>query len=86
MTRSFSAFLELFQLAWESESMAMLEDGSISADLALLELATGGMPYIAQPVAELTDPFAHPDAQRRFRVMSDVEELERALNYPWENG
>lgn len=51
---------------------------------ALLELATGGKPYIAQPIAELTDPFAHPDALRRFRVMSDVEELERALNYPWE--
>lgn len=30
------------------------------------------------------DPFAHPDAQRRFRVISNVEELERALNYPWE--
>jgi mRNA-degrading endonuclease RelE of RelBE toxin-antitoxin system len=51
---------------------------------ALLELATEGRPYIAQPIAELTDPFAHPDALRRFRVMSDVEELERALNYPWE--
>ena len=31
-----------------------------------------------------TDPFAHPDAQRRFRVMADVEALERALDYPWE--
>jgi len=28
--------------------------------------------------------FSHPDAQRRFRVMSNVEELERALEYPWE--
>ena len=25
-----------------------------------------------------------PDAQRRFRVMHDVAELERALSYPWE--
>ena len=25
-----------------------------------------------------------PDAQRRFRVMADVEALERALDYPWE--
>ena len=31
-----------------------------------------------------TDPFDHPDAQRRFRLMSNVEELERALDYPWE--
>ncbi len=29
-------------------------------------------------------PFDHPDAQRRFRVISNVEELERALAYPWE--
>jgi mRNA-degrading endonuclease RelE of RelBE toxin-antitoxin system len=51
---------------------------------ALLELATGGKPQIAKPAAPVTDPFAHPDAQRRFRVMTDVEELERALAYPWD--
>ncbi|HLG16393.1 MAG TPA: UvrD-helicase domain-containing protein [Blastocatellia bacterium] len=51
---------------------------------ALLELATGGRPQITQPIAPGTSPFDHPDAQRRFRIMSDVEELERALNYPWE--
>jgi mRNA-degrading endonuclease RelE of RelBE toxin-antitoxin system len=51
---------------------------------ALLEIATGGKPAILQPVAPGSDPFAHPDAQRRFRVMGDVEELERALAYPWE--
>lgn len=51
---------------------------------ALLELATGGSPQIAQPVDVSADPFEHPDAQRRFRVMSDVAELERALEYPWE--
>ena len=27
---------------------------------------------------------AHPDAQRRFRVLTNTEELERALNSPWE--
>ena len=51
---------------------------------ALLELATGGKPQAAPPVATGTDPFDHPDAQRRFRVMHNVEELERALEYPWE--
>ena len=30
------------------------------------------------------DPFDHPDAQRRFRLMANVEELERALDFPWE--
>ena len=51
---------------------------------ALLELATGGTPPFPGRVALDTDPFEHPDARRRFRVMHDVEELERALDYPWE--
>ncbi len=37
-----------------------------------------------QLMVESDDPFQHPDAQRRFRVMSDVEELERALDAPWD--
>ena len=51
---------------------------------ALLELAVGGTPQATEPVESGVDPFAHPDAQRRFRVMTNVEELERALEYPWE--
>lgn len=51
---------------------------------ALLEIATGGIPKVAQIVATGSDPFSHPDAQRRFRVMNDVEELQRALEYPWD--
>ena len=51
---------------------------------ALLELATGGKPRVAEPVEIGTDPFAHPDAQRRFRTMNDVEELQRALEFPWD--
>jgi hypothetical protein len=51
---------------------------------ALLELATGGKPRPASTAKELTNPFEHPDAQRRFRIMTNVEELERALDFPWE--
>jgi mRNA-degrading endonuclease RelE of RelBE toxin-antitoxin system len=51
---------------------------------ALLELATGGQPRRHSAPAATTDPFDHPDAQRRFRIMTNVEELERALEYPWE--
>ncbi|WP_010090384.1 UvrD-helicase domain-containing protein [Burkholderia ubonensis] len=51
---------------------------------ALLELATGGTPVLPTVVSKGTDPFQHPDAQRRFRVMSDVEELQRALEFPWD--
>ncbi len=51
---------------------------------ALLKLATGVTPPVPQAAAAGTDPFAHPDAERRFRLMGDAAELERALEYPWE--
>ena len=37
------------------------------------------------PITGHEDPFAHPDAQRRFRVLTNVEELRRALDHPWES-
>jgi superfamily I DNA/RNA helicase len=51
---------------------------------ALLELATGGTPKLPVHAALDADPFTHPDAQRRFRIITNAEELERALEYPWE--
>jgi hypothetical protein len=51
---------------------------------ALLELATGGKPRAAAAVAKSANPFDHPDAQRRFRVMANADELARALDYPWD--
>ena len=39
---------------------------------------------VAEAPSPATAPFDHPDAQRRFRVMANVEELERALSFPWE--
>ena len=51
---------------------------------ALLELATGGKPRVPSPAVATANPFDHPDAQRRFRVMTNVEELQRALDFPWE--
>jgi superfamily I DNA/RNA helicase len=50
----------------------------------LLELATGGKPRVVQPAGAVANPFDHPDAQRRFRIMANVAELERALDFPWE--
>jgi superfamily I DNA/RNA helicase len=50
----------------------------------LLDLAIWVTPKSPDLAPAGADPFAHPDAQRRFRVMSNVEELERALDYPWE--
>ena len=51
---------------------------------ALLNLATGTTPETPPPAPAEADPFVHPDAQRRFRVLTNLEELERALDYPWE--
>ena len=51
---------------------------------ALLELATGSTPKTKPIIVTDGNPFAHPDAQRRFRIMHDIEELERALEFPWE--
>jgi mRNA-degrading endonuclease RelE of RelBE toxin-antitoxin system len=37
---------------------------------ALLELATGSKPHVPQPMPAMVSPFEHPDAQRRFRIMT----------------
>lgn len=67
----------------EDSLLTLAEHLPAEAAEALLELATGGKPQVTA-VAQTADPFSHPDAQRRFRVMNDLEELEQALNYPWE--
>ena len=77
---------------WLAEIRAADEDSLLTlatqlpaeAAEALLELATGGTPRRPPAAPAGADPFAHPDAQRRFRVMQDVEELERALEFPWD--
>ena len=51
---------------------------------ALLQIAAGETPQPTLPVPAGADPFDHPDAMRRFRVMRDVEELAQALDYPWD--
>jgi len=50
---------------------------------AILQAATGTRPAPVT-VAAGTDPFAHPDAGRRFRVMENLDELRAALDAPWE--
>lgn len=54
------------------------------ASEALIEIAVGGKPKPSVSIPPQVNPFDHPDAQRRFRVMSDVDALERALDFPWE--
>jgi len=53
---------------------------------ALLDFATGGRleDHIAVRIAPGADPFTHPDAQRRFRVVDNLDELRAALDQPFE--
>ena len=71
-------------LADEDSLLTLAEHLPAEAAEALLELATGGMPQRLAQAPASADPFAHPDAQRRFRVVEDVEALERAFNSPWD--
>jgi len=68
----------------EDTLLVLAEHLPAEAAEALLDLATGVTPQAPQPVTAGTGPFDHPDAQRRFRMMKNVEELELALEYPWE--
>jgi superfamily I DNA/RNA helicase len=77
---------------WLGDVRAVSEDGLLDlcarlpdeAGEALLELVTGGAPRVPTTSATPTTPLTHPDAQRRFRVVSSVEELRRALDFPWD--
>ncbi len=67
------------------DSLLLLADRlPAEAAEALIELATGGKPRVIQPATPVTNPFDHPDAQRRFRVMNNLNALKTALEYPWE--
>jgi len=70
--------------ATDDTLLAVTDHLPAEAAEALLELATGGKPRLPQPPVAAANPFDHPDAQRRFRVMASVEELQRALDFPWE--
>ncbi|HBG74917.1 MAG: DNA helicase [Chloroflexi bacterium GWB2_49_20] len=70
--------------ATEDNYLELADHLPAEAAEALLELAVGGNPQTLPVPTTVTDPFDHPDALRRFRVMGDMDELLRALEYPWE--
>ena len=77
---------------WVADIRHSTEDGffeisdHIPAEAAEALLDYVGTGMLRKPEAATTgaSPFDHPDAQRRFRVLEDVEELTRALEYPWD--
>ncbi len=70
--------------ATEDTLFAVAEHLPQEAAEALLDLATGTRPRPVLIESAPADPFEHPDARRRFRVIENVEELERALDFPWD--
>ncbi len=77
-------WLDDVRKADEDQLLDLADHLPAEAAEALLELATGGTPKAAPVVAPTVSPFEHPDALRRFRVMGNAEELERAFAFPWE--
>ena len=77
-------WLEEVKAADEDSVLDLADHLPSEAAEALLELAVGKTPQPSLPAPSGADPFSHPDALRRFRVMRNVEELAEALEYPWE--
>lgn len=53
------------------------------AQQALLAAAVGERPEVR--VEPQADPYEHPDARRRFRIIGDQQELAAALDAPWDD-
>ena len=70
----------------EAEIDTLFDRLPAEAAEALYDFATGGKleDHIVTPAEPGADPYAHPDAQRRFRVFDNVDELKAALDAPFE--
>jgi hypothetical protein len=77
-------WLKKLKAADEDELLALAERLPSEAGEAVLDLAVGVIPEVPTPIAKDANPFEHPDALRRFRTIDSKEELEAALDYPWD--
>jgi hypothetical protein len=77
-------WLNTIRNASEDSLLELIGHLPAEAAEALLELATGGQPVASVLNDEVIDPFAHPDAKRRFVLISSSEELSRAIEFPWD--
>lgn len=70
----------------EAEIDTLFDRLPAEAAEALYDFATGGKleDHIVTPAKPGADPYAHPNAQRRFRVFDNVDELTAALDAPFE--
>lgn len=72
------------KIATETSLLGLADHLPAEAAEALLELATGGKPRSVAVAPSAPTPFDHPDAQRRFRTLKNADELQAALDYPWD--
>jgi len=75
------SWIERLKSASEDELLELSERLPEEACEAVLAFATGGRP---PPPAPVMSDAAHPDESRRVRVIDNRDELEAALEYPWE--
>ncbi|GHT00213.1 hypothetical protein AGMMS50276_25440 [Synergistales bacterium] len=72
----------------EDNFLALIDHLPSEAMEALFAIASGDKPIIHKSAVGVSDDknsaFEHPDAKRRFRVITSKEELELALSLPWE--
>lgn len=77
-------WIELVKGATQDDLHDLSECLPAEAAEAILELARGGKPKVSLSHSPAADPFEHPDAQRRFRTLANLDELTAALDYPWD--
>ncbi|TIO79346.1 MAG: DNA helicase [Mesorhizobium sp.] len=70
------------QKATEESFFALAGHLPQEAAEALLEYAATGV--LPRPAPTVANPLAHPDTMRRFRILDGVEELQAALDAPFE--
>jgi superfamily I DNA/RNA helicase len=77
-------WIEDIRQASEDRFLELASHLPAEAAEALLEYVATGVLHRPPAPPVHADPFAHPDAMRRFRVVENIDELQRALDYPWE--
>lgn len=78
-----SEWIDVVKQVGESGFDKLIDHLPQEAVESLMELACGNLVPIPEKIVTV-DPFAHPDSQRRFRLIDNQNELHQALDYPWE--
>lgn len=78
-------WVDRLKQASEDELLVLVEHLPGEAAEAVIDIAAGTIPLLPVKVDPVvSDPFEHPDAQRRFRTIESRDELESALEAPWD--